>query len=171
MVREPEVPIPTPFVHDGLSVRTEWIDVNRHMNIAYYVLVFDEALDRAYPGMGFEAERLQPINGSGFTAELHVTYQRELREGDPIRVTTQLLDFDDKRCHFLQCLYHAGENYLAATQEWLMLFVDLGSRRVAVMPDWLQQRLAAVRTAHAALTVPPVVGRSIALGNRRLAAG
>src|SRR5882724_5062345 len=171
MVHAPEVPIPTPFVHDGVSVRTEWIDVNRHMNIAYYVLVFDEALDRAFPGMGFELERLKPINGSAFTAELHVTYQRELREGDPIRVTTQLLDFDDKRGHFLQCLYHGGENYLAATQEWLMLFVDLGTRRVAVMPDWLQRRLAAVQAAHAALPVPPVVGRSITLANRRIAPG
>jgi acyl-CoA thioester hydrolase len=171
MVHAPEVPIPTPFVHDGVSVRTEWIDVNRHMNIAYYVLVFDEALDRAFPGMGFELERLKPINGSAFTAELHVTYQRELREGDPIRVTTQLLDFDDKRGHFLQCLYHGGENYLAATQEWLMLFVDLGTRRVAVMPDWLQQRLAAVQAAHAALPVPPVVGRWITLANRRIAPG
>ena len=164
-------PIPTPFVHDGLHVRTEWIDVNRHMNIAYYVLVFDQALDRAFPEMGFELERLKPINGSAFTAELHVTYQRELREGDPIRVTTQLLDFDAKRCRFLQCLYHAGENYLAATQEWLMLFVDLGSRRVAAMPDWLQRRLAAVRAAHAALPLPPVVGRAIALGNRRIPPG
>src|SRR5882724_933606 len=81
------------------------------------------------------------------------------------------LDFDDKRGHFLQCLYHGGENYLAATQEWLMLFVDLGTRRVAAMPDWLQQRLAAVQAAHAALPVPPVVGRSIRLGNRRTAPG
>jgi acyl-CoA thioester hydrolase len=163
--------IPTPFVHDGFRVRAEWIDVNRHMNIAYYVLVFDQALDQAFPGMGFELERLKPINGSAFTAELHVTYQRELLEGDPIRVTTQLLEFDDKRCRFLQCLYHAGEGYLAATQEWLMLFVDLGTRRVAAMPDWLRQRLAAVRAAHAALPLPPVVGRSITLGNRRVAPG
>ena len=171
MAHQQDTSIPAPFVHEGLRVRTEWIDVNRHMNIAYYVLVFDEALDRAFPAMGFDLERLKPISGSAFTAELHVTYQRELLEGDPIRVTTQLLDFDDKRCRFLQCLYHAGEGYLAATQEWLMLFVDLGVRRVAAMPDWLLQRLAAVRDAHAALAVPPVVGRAIALGNRRLLAG
>jgi len=171
MASAPEPPIPAPFVHDGLSVRPDWIDVNRHMNIAYYVLVFDQALDHAFPGMGFELDRLKPINGSAFTAELHVTYLRELQEGDPIRVTTQLLEFDDKRCRFLQCLYHAGESYLAATQEWLMLFVDLGSRRVAAMPGWLQQRLAAVRAAHARLPVPPVAGRSIALANRRIPTG
>ena len=168
MASERDPPIPAPFVQDGLRVRPEWIDVNRHMNIAYYVLVFDQALDHAFPGMGFELDRLKPINGSAFTAELHVTYLRELEEGDPIRVTTQLLEFDDKRCRFLQCLYHAGEDYLAATQEWLMLFVDLGSRRVAAMPAWLLQRLAAVKAAHAGLPVPPVVGRSIDLSNRRV---
>jgi acyl-CoA thioester hydrolase len=171
MPPEADPSIPTPFVHEGIRVKAEWIDVNRHMNIAYYVLVFDQALDHAFPAMGFDLGRLKPINGSAFTAELHVTYQRELREGDPIRVTTQLLEFDDKRCRFLQCLYHAGEGYLAATQEWLMLFVDLGLRRVAAMPEWLLQRLEAVRVAHAALDVPPVVGRAIALGNRRLPAG
>ena len=163
--------IPTPFVHDGMTVRPEWIDYNRHMNIAYYVLVFDQALDHAFPAMGFEPERLRPIHGSTFTAELHVTNQRELHLGDPLRVTTQLLDFDDKRCHFLQCLHHGGEGYLAATQEWLMLFVDLERRRVAAMPDWLRQRLGAVRSAHAGLALPPVAGRAISLGNRRLAAG
>ena len=78
MESEAGAAIPTPFVHDGFRVRAEWIDVNRHMNIAYYVLVFDQALDQAFPGMGFELERLKPINGSAFTAELHVTYQREL---------------------------------------------------------------------------------------------
>jgi len=44
MASERDPPIPAPFVQDGLSVRSEWIDVNRHMNIAYYVLVFDQAL-------------------------------------------------------------------------------------------------------------------------------
>ena len=58
-------------------------------------------------------DELRAVLGTVVTEEV-VTYLRELEEGDPIRVTTQLLEFDDKRCRFLQCLYHAGEDYLAA---------------------------------------------------------
>jgi len=67
MPPEADPSIPTPFVHEGIRVKAEWIDVNRHMNIAYYVLVFDQALDHAFPAMGFELDRLKPINGSAFT--------------------------------------------------------------------------------------------------------
>ena len=163
-------PIAAPFVHQGLSVRPEWIDINGHMNIAYYVVAFDQSADHALAALGMTAERLAAVNGSAFTAELHLTYQRELRLGDPIRVSTQLLEFDARRLHFLQCLYHAGEGWLSATQEWLMLYIDMSLRRTAAMPDWLQHRLAAVRAAHARLPVPAVAGRSISLANRRPAA-
>src|SRR3546814_12716097 len=78
-------------------------------------------------------------NASSFTSELHITYQRELMEGDPIRVTTQLLGFDAKRCHFVQCMYHAGDGYLASTLEWLLLYIDMTARRVTVMPEDLQR--------------------------------
>jgi acyl-CoA thioester hydrolase len=160
-------PIPAPFVSEGLRVKPEWIDSNGHMNIAYYVLAFDETVGPLFDAIGLEWGRVPGATGSTFTAELHVTYQRELREGDPIRVTSQLLGYDAKRCHLLQCLYHAGEGFLAATQEWLMLYVDMTERRVTAMPPAMRERLAAIRAAHADLPVPPVVGRGIALANRR----
>lgn len=161
------VRIEAPFVADGLEVLPEWIDHNGHMNIAYYVVAFDKAVDKVFRQFGFVPEVMRARNASSFTSELHVTYQRELMPGDPLRVTAQLLGFDAKRLHFIQCMYHATEGYLAATMEWLLLYIDMTERRVAVMPEPLQQHLARVLDAHRALPVPPEVGRKISLDAKR----
>lgn len=160
-------PIPAPFESVGIDVLPEWIDSNGHMNIAYYVAAFDRAFDKIYDQFGFTRAMMRDRNASSFTSELHITYQRELMVGDPIRVTTQLLGFDAKRCHFIQCMYHAAEGYLAATLEWLLLYIDMTQRRVTTMPEELQRHLARVVEAHRALPLPPEVGRRISLDARR----
>lgn len=159
--------IQAPFVSTGIEVLPEWIDHNGHMNIAYYVVAFDQAVDQVFHQFGFVPEVMRKANASSFTSELHITYQRELMQGDPLRVTTQLLGFDPKRLHFIQCMYHATEGYLAATMEWLLLYVDMTVRRVAVMPESLQRHLARVLEAHRALPIPPEVGRKISLDAKR----
>jgi acyl-CoA thioester hydrolase len=159
--------IPAPFESVGIQVLPEWIDANGHMNIAYYVAAFDRAFDQVYDQFGFTRAMMRERNASSFTSELHVTYQRELMVGDPIRVTTQLLGFDAKRCHFVQCMYHARDGYLASTLEWLLLYIDMTARRVAVMPEDLQRHLARVVAAHQAVEVPPEVGRRISLEAKR----
>ena len=159
--------IPAPFESVGIEVRPEWIDSNGHMNIAYYVAAFDRAFDQVYDQFGFTRAMMRARNASSFTSELHVTYQRELMLSDSIRVTTQLLGFDAKRCHFVQLMYHASEGYLAATLEWLLLYIDMTQRRVTVMPDELQRHLARVVAAHQALPLPPEVGRRISLDAKR----
>lgn len=162
-----QTPVAAPLVAEGITVRPEWIDSNGHMNIAWYVAAFDQALDRIYPELGFRPEELAAGNSSNFVAEMHITYKRELREGDPLRITTQLLGFDEKRCHFIQCMYHAADGYLAATDEWLFVHVDMETRRSTVMQPALQARLADVLAAHRHLPVPSEVGRSISLAPRR----
>ncbi len=163
----PPADIPAPFVCEGLSVLPEWIDINGHMNVARYIGVFDHAFDRVYAPLGMSFESMVRSGTSTFTAELHVTYRRELRLGEPLRVTTQLIDFDARRLHFFQGLHQAETGTLAATGEWLLLHVDMTSRRAAPMPGWMAERLELLRRAHAALPRPPELGRGIGLANRR----
>lgn len=159
--------IAAPFESVGIEVVPEWIDANGHMNIAYYIVAFDHAFDQVYQQFGFTPAMMRERNASSFTSELHVTYQRELMVGDPIRVTTQLLGFDAKRCHFIQCMYHAREGYLAATLEWLLLHIDMTVRRVTAMPEALQQHLARIVEIHRQVPVPPEAGRKISLDSKR----
>ena len=150
--------IPVPLeVHRDL-ILPEWIDYNGHMNVAYYVLVFDRATDGFFDFMGLTAEYRVAGNVSAFTAEMHVNYIREVKQGDEVFVTTQLLDYDAKRFHYFHRLYHAEQGYLAATNELLCLYVDMKLRRVTQMPSPIMDKLAEIKQSHAELPLPEQVG-------------
>jgi acyl-CoA thioester hydrolase len=147
-------------------VRPEWIDYNGHMNVAYYVLAFDHATDRFFDLIDLGADYVKRENNSSFVLETHVTYQQEVKEGDPLRFTFQLIDADEKRLHYYFEMFHADAGFRAATSEQLALHVDLDTRRAAPFPAELLARVKAVRSAHAGLPLPEGAGRSIALRRR-----
>ena len=151
-------------VHRG-NVRPEWIDINDHMNVAYYVLAFDYGVDALWDRFGITDEYIANDRGSTFAVECHVTYQKELRKDDPYVVTSQLLGFDEKRVHQFQRLYHAEELYLAATAEWLTLHVSLETRRVTPWPGHILQEMHRVARSQAGQARPVESGRQIVLAS------
>lgn len=155
--------IPAPLDEHRDTVRPEWIDYNGHMNVAYYVLVFDRATDVWFEHLGL-GEAYRTRSGSSiFALELHVLYLAELKQGDPLRVTTQLLDHDEKRLHFFHRMYHAERGTLSACLEIVVMNVGLSSRKAEPFPPEVQAQIAAVAQAHAALPRPPEAGRVIGL--------
>ena len=114
-----------PFVSSVMRVEPAWIDYNGHLNMAYYNVLFDRAVDEAYELLGCGPAYLEQTRHSTFTAEVHVRYLRELHAGDPVRVTFQLLDYDAKRMHYFEQLFHAEEGWLSATSENMALHVDM----------------------------------------------
>ena len=143
------------------TIRPEWIDHNGHMNVAYYTLVFDHAVDAFFDYVGLGGSYRDQASGSTFAVEQHVTYNREVLEGDEVRCVTYLVGFDEKRLHYYHEMYHATEGYLAATTEFLSLHVDLSTRRVSPMPGAVLDRLAEVLASHKSLPIPENVGRVI----------
>ena len=123
-------------------VRPEWIDINDHMNVAYYLLAFDQAVDALWTRFGLTEEYIKTHSSSTIAVESHVTWQREVVEGADYVVTSQILAFDDKRIHQFQRMYQADEGFLAATCEWMNLHFDTGIRRVAPWPDKIRARIA-----------------------------
>lgn len=150
------------------KVEAAWVDLNGHMNMAYYHLLFDESLDKAFSELGIGWDYTQAGDGSCFTAEVHVCYLDELKEGDPVRITYQLLDWDAKRIHIFGHMYHAEKGYLAATSEQMCVHVDMKSRRAAPFPDTIQTKIARMMEAHKDMRRPDQAGRVI--GIRRKAA-
>ena len=148
-------------------IRQEWCDYNGHMNLAYYVLVFDHATDKFWDMLGIGLDYRNWTDNSTFTVESHITYDREVLGDDEVRCTTQLLGFDDKRIHYFHRMYHVRDGYLAATTELLGVHVDLTVRRVAAMPEDVRARLADTLDAHRGLGTPDEIGRLIGLGPRR----
>ena len=152
-----------PFVASLMRVEDGWIDYNGHLNMAYYNVLFDRAVDQVYALLGVGAGYMQARGMTLFTAEAHVRYLRELHAGDEVRVTFQLLDFDAKRLHYFQELHHAAEGFLSATCEVLSLHVDLAAKKTAPFPPDVEQKLRLMAQSHARLKRPEAAGRAIAM--------
>jgi acyl-CoA thioester hydrolase len=152
-----------PFDVFRAVVRPEWIDHNQHMNMGYYLVVFDLATDEFLRWAGLDQAHRAARDVTTFALEAHVTYHREVRGGDPLRFTTLLLGHDAKRIHYIHAMYHGTEGYLAATNELLSLHVDRRTRRGAPMAPEVLARLARIQAAHDALPRPPQAGRRIGL--------
>jgi len=155
--------IPTPFISSVMHVEPGWIDYNGHLNMAYYNVLFDRAVDEVYELLSLGLDYLKAQQHSTFTAEIHVRYLRELHAGDPVRVTFQLLDFDAKRLHYFEELRHAEEGWLSATSENMALHVDMNAKKTAIFPPDVAERLARMKSAHAVLPAPEGAGRRIAM--------
>jgi len=164
---DPGTALAAPFVSSLMRVEPQWIDYNGHLNMAYYNVLFDRAVDEAYELIGIGLDYLKRANHSTFTAEAHVRYLRELKEGDPVRVTFQLLDYDAKRIHYFEQLLHAEEGWLSATSENMTLHVDMAAKKVAPFPDSILRTLERMKAAHAGLPRPEGAGRGIKMPERR----
>jgi acyl-CoA thioester hydrolase len=152
-----------PFVSSVMRVEPAWIDYNGHLNMAYYNVLFDRAVDEVLELLGCGAEYVRARRQSCFTAEVHVRYLRELHVDDPVRVTFQLLGYDAKRLHFFEQLLHAADGWVSATSENMALHVDMTTGKTAAFPSDIAAGLAKMKSAHAALPVPEAAGRRIAM--------
>ncbi len=150
-------------LHRG-TIRPEWIDYNGHMNVAYYVLVFDQGTDALLDYLGMDAAYRERTGYSTYVLESHITYERELKEGDAYRVTAQLLDFDAKRLHYFEHVYHEPEGTLAATTEIMLMHMDMTTVRSTPMLEPVRETVASVMQAHTRLSRPPQAGRVIGIG-------
>ena len=151
----------SPFRSSVHKVRPEWIDYNGHMNMAYYAVIFDEAADEIYPQLGFGPD-YQKSGFTTYTVEFHICYLRELHLDDPVTVTLQLLDFDEKRFHTYQEIWHQ-DGWCAATGESMGLHVDQSGPKGAPMPVEILARMQNLYDAHRDLPRPDRAGRKIGI--------
>ena len=157
--------------YEGFAVLPAYLDRNGHMNIGYYSVIFDQALDLPWPLLGLGYDNIGQDGRSGhstFALESHVTYQREVREGDPLDFTFQIIDIDAKRIHYFMTMLHRREHWLAATLESISMCINMTTRRSAPWPDEPAARLRVVYEAHRQRPWPAEVGRTV--GIRRNAA-
>jgi acyl-CoA thioester hydrolase len=144
-------------------VRSEWCDYNGHLNMAYYVLIFDHATDVFHDSLGIDKPYRLDANCSTFAVEIHTTYLAEVLEGDEVSVSTQLLDHDEKRLHYFHRMYHAEKGFLSATNEIMTVHVDLGARKVVPMSDDIRQKATDMFDVHGNLPAPDQQGHSIGI--------
>ena len=146
-----------------LRVRPEWIDYNGHLNLAYYIVAFDQGVDKSFERIGIGLDYRKTDELGTFAAETHTLYEREVKENDPLRIVSHILAVDDKRMHMFLEMFHAEEGFRAAAQEILYLHVDLKIRRVAPWPAYVREKIDAMAALCARNPTPAGVGRKITM--------
>lgn len=154
--------LPAPYISEIMAVEKEWIDYNGHMNMAYYNVLFDRASDGGFALVGLGPDYAKERGHTFYTAEAHLCYVSELHLGDQVRVSFQLLDFDEKRVRAYEEIRHV-DGWLAATIETLSLHIDMSGPKVAPFPADILGKLEALKAAHAALPMPERAGRSVGI--------
>ncbi len=144
------------------TVHPEWLDYNQHMSEGYYGVAFCHVTDAFMDFIGLHAEYRSQTQCTIYTVETHINYLRELKVGNQLHFTTQLLGFDQKRMLVFHEMYHTEQGYLAATMEAMLLHVN-HEPRVVVMPTEIMVNVEAVFKAHVTLPRPPQAGRSISM--------
>ncbi|WP_373086167.1 thioesterase family protein [Sneathiella sp.] len=144
-------------------VLPEWIDYNGHMNVAYYVLVFDQSFDVFLDDIGLTIDYRDRAGCTGFVLETHVTYIQEVHEGDPLVMHIRVLDWDQKRMHLFFEMYHQDKGFLAATSEQMILHIDKTGPRATPMPENIQAALQQYKARTDNLPVPKQAGAVIGI--------
>jgi acyl-CoA thioester hydrolase len=157
---------PALFLASVMQIEPAWIDYNGHLNMAYYNVMFDRAIDELWLQLGIGPGYMKERHGSTFTAECHVRYLREIHLGDPVQVSILLVGADEKRLHTFEELRHATEGWLSATSENMTIHIDMTARKTAPFPSDIRARVQALVNVHSAIARPEGIGRKIAMPSR-----
>ena len=109
----------------------EWTDYNGHMNLSYYILVFDIGAEVILSKFKMGEHSAKTTKKSTMVVETHTTYNQEVKEGDEVDVFISYFDHDNKRLHYKLEMFDKAKNTLSATTEILALYIDLNIRKVA----------------------------------------
>ena len=157
-----DAPLKAPII----NVKPEWIDHNGHMNVAYYLMVFDWGVDHMFELLGIGPDFVKRTNRSTFTLQSSIWYRQEVKLDDPLEVRAQLVAHDAKRLHIWLDMYQAKDNYLAAESEQVTVHVDLDTRRSAPFPEDVMNAISKMASSHAMLPKPAASGMGVSLEKR-----
>ena len=113
------------------KIINEWTDYNNHMNLSFYILVFDKAAEKILSKFNMGEEAAIKTKRSTMVVETHTTYNNEVKEDDNVDVYLSYCDHDKKRLHYRLEMYEKSKNILSATTEVLALYINLDLRKVA----------------------------------------
>ena len=117
------------------TVKQEWVDYNSHMNMAYYVLIFDQALEVALEKFKMGESAAKNLNRTTMVVETHTKYLNEVKHGEEVDINITYFDHDNKRLHIKMDMIEKSKNKVSATIEWISLYIDLSKRKVTEFED------------------------------------
>ncbi len=156
-------PYDAPVMLARQQVQPAWIDYNGHMNVAYYTMAFDQAIDTFLAReLGMGEPHAARVKQGPYSLQNNVSYYAELLEGAGFAITVMLVDHDQKRMHLYMEMHNdAGD--LAAISEGMLMNVDHITRRATPYAGWIMARLKQMQADHNALPRPAALGATIGI--------
>ena len=116
---------------NSTKIINDWTDYNNHMNLSFYILVFDKAAEKILSQFKMGEEAAKKAKRSTMVVETHTTYNNEVKEGEDVEVFLSYFNHDKKRLHYKLEMYEKSKNILSATTEILALYINLELRKVS----------------------------------------
>ncbi len=133
---------------NSVTIPESYLDEMGHMNIMYYIHIFDRAAWGLFGQFDLTAEKLQQTQNGMFALKQFIQYLAEVHAGETVIVRSRLLGVSSKRIHFIHFMVNETTDTLASTFEVLGSFMDLSIRRTAPFPEDIRKRLEQTITEH-----------------------
>ena len=154
----------SPYRTKNQTVLSEWIDYNGHMNVAYYTLAFDKALDFFFEDvLGIGPSFVEKNKEGPFALKASYNYFSELLEGEHFFVDISILDFDFKRVHIFGEMRKDKSLELSAVFETVLMNMDLSARKVKQYPDRVLELFGLFKSSLVRDNIPFEIGKKITL--------
>lgn len=123
------------------TIPEDYIDAMGHMNVRWYMTLFDEATWHFFEDLGLSPKYFETHDAGGFALRQFINYWSEVRAGQSVAVRTRLLDRSDKRFHFMHFIINESSGRAAASLESLGTHADLKRRRSSHLPEEITKRM------------------------------
>ena len=130
---------PLPITNEAI-IDEDYLDFNGHMNVTWYLRLFNRATGGMYRWLGFDWGQLKADGASSFILEGHVRYLAEILVGEHVTLRTRLIARSAKRVQYLHFMFNDDKQKLAATYEQVLAHMDMNTRRMAPYPDPISKR-------------------------------
>ena len=154
----------SPYKTRNQKVLSEWIDYNGHMNVAYYTLAFDKALDFFFEDvLGIGPTFVEKNKEGPFALKASYNYFSELLEEESFFVDISILDFDSKRVHVFGEMRKDKSLELSAVFETVLMNMDLSARTVKQYLDRVLELFSIFKSSLVVDNIPIEIGKKITL--------
>ena len=109
----------------------KWTDFNDHMNVAYYLLIFDiYGADKLMNIFEIGELSAKIKKKSMMIVETNITFNRELFKNDKVDINLVYFDHDKRMLNYKLEMINKKNNQISATIEILSIYVDLIKRKI-----------------------------------------
>lgn len=142
-----------------LTIPPDWQDVNGHVNVQYYLRIYDLAGDPLISHLGMDPAYIEKDRIGYFDLEHHLWFLAEMHVGDEVAAHFRYVAQSTKRFHGVMFIVNRTRNSLAAALEFVTTGAQLDERRTIALPGPVSRMLQQQIAEHARLDwAPPCCG-------------